>query len=151
MVAEPRDRTPRSLDQEVVQRARERLFTQYVPPSLLLGDRLELIDVFGDVREVIAFREGAVSLDATGLLPPAVAPLVKMLAHRVAKDLEPARIDQVAPSDDGSGPRYNLVLRPLQRAAGPWPMLLSFEPAGQPVLGDPGAPIDLSNETQVRI
>ena len=151
ILAEPRDRGPRSLDQEALQRARERLFAQYVPPTLLLGDRLELIDVFGDVRDVLAFREGAVSLDATGLLPPPVAPLVKMLAHRVAKDLEPARIDQVALGEDGIGPRHDLVLRPLHRATGPWPMLLSFEPSGQPALGDPGAPIDLSNETQVRI
>lgn len=151
VAAEPRERGARSVDQELVARARERLFAQYVPPSLLLGDRLELIDVFGDVRDVLAFREGAVSLDAAGLLPPTVAPLVKMLAHRVAKDLEPARIDQVPLGEDGIGPRCGLVMRPLARSGGPWPMLLTLEPGGLPGAADPAAPIDLSNESQLRI
>jgi two-component system CheB/CheR fusion protein len=144
----PVGRTP---DSDYVVRARDLLFSQYAPPTLLLGDRLELIDVFGNVRDILAFREGGVSLDAPGLLPAHVSPLVKMLAHRVAKDLEPARVDQVALTDDGKGPRYSIVMRPLSRAGGPWPMLASFELDDRSAPAEPGAPIDLPAESSLHI
>jgi two-component system CheB/CheR fusion protein len=141
-------RTP---DGEFVARARELLFTQYTPPTLLLGERLELIDVFGDVRDILAFREGGVSLEAPGLLPPQVAPLVKMLAHRVAKDLEPARVDQVALGEDSGAVRFAIVMRPLSRALGPWPMLATFERNDRWALAESGATIDLPAESSLHI
>lgn len=74
-----------------IQRALDLVLREYVPPSLLITDRRELVHVFGDVSSLLRIRPGSASLDVLGLLPPPLAATVAALVHGALRERLPQR------------------------------------------------------------
>ena len=65
----------------------EGLLTRYVPPSLLLNERYELVHSFGDARKYLQIPEGKATTDVLKMLDNTLRIAVSAALHQSAKTL----------------------------------------------------------------
>jgi two-component system, chemotaxis family, CheB/CheR fusion protein len=114
-----------TLDALAIDAGQQILLGDYVPPSLLVNGRHELVHVFGAAQRYLVFPPGNVSLELVRLLPSRLAPIAVALLHKAAKDREPIHSDSIAVElASGDKQRVHLVARPVSGPEIGEPMLL---------------------------
>ncbi len=96
---------PDSDESQVVDRLQKRIQAAYLPPTLILNGRGELVHVFGDVQNILRIGSGAASFRLDRILPPGFLPATQALVDKAlsagADSSSPMRGD-TATGDDGS-------------------------------------------------
>ncbi len=148
-------RSQNSMDGHAIEAGQIALLKGYVPPSLLLTGKHELIHVFGDAQRYLRIGEGAASLDLTRLLPERMSPVAVALLHKAARDKTPIRSDLLSYDlPDGTRERIRLVARPTPARDGAEPILvlsIEAEPVPEPVERGDMTTIDVDAETSERV
>jgi two-component system CheB/CheR fusion protein len=131
------------------------LLRGYVPVSLLLNARQDLMHVFGDVSRYLSIGEGSATLEISKLLPPTIAPVAQALLHKVAVSKESMRSDILRVKlANGDTERLRLVVRHVPQEGCEACLMLTFEPepTHQTQPGDePVTTMDMSAESADRL
>lgn len=124
---------PKETDRQRGLRAIERTLLGFAPPALIVDGQLTLIYRFGEIRDLLEFPEGPISLDVRNLLPPSIAGLVVSgigrarerggdIVFRSLSVETPSgtkRIDlriRHVPEEDGHGESFALIFEGLETA-----------------------------------
>ena len=134
-----------------VQAGHQRLASEYLPPSLLVGEGRALLHVYGDARDMLRIGAGNATLDVLKLLPRELA-LSAGLLLQAASDGQVQRSGVLTIGSGDTLRRLRMVARPLgegdagtKAVAGVLPSahslltLLSFEPVAEPAV-EPAVP-----------
>jgi two-component system, chemotaxis family, CheB/CheR fusion protein len=111
--------------------AYDHLLAKYMPPSLLINDRRELVDSFGGAEKLLRIPARRPSLDILDLLDPAIRTTLMGAIQRATKSAEVVRFTGIRVLDSTGQQTYNLTVEPLTHATTHVTQyLLTFEPVG---------------------
>ncbi len=110
-----------SLDPRVAE-AYELLMEAHAPPSVLVTEQHEVVHLLGTPSPLVRFGAGSASLNLLQLLPPAVASVVGIATHRVARSDQEVRYHAV-PTDHGLA---TVTVRPVPSRGGTRLFVVSF-------------------------
>jgi two-component system, chemotaxis family, CheB/CheR fusion protein len=111
----------------------DHLLAKYMPPSLLINDRRELIDSFGGAEKLLRIPSRRPSLDVLELLDPSIRTTLMGAIQRCMKSSELVRFAGIKIQLADSQQSYNLTVEPFaNQASHATNYLLTFVPVGQP-------------------
>ncbi len=94
--------------------AYDTLLGRYMPPGLLVGERRELLHVFGDAHKYLRIKPGRASADVFDLLHDDFKAVVTGAVQQARRDLAPARYPGVRASVDGRESVYEVAAEPVE-------------------------------------
>lgn len=123
--------TPNRSPDSGLLRIYDHLLNKYMPPSLLINEKRELVDSFGGAEKLLHLRSRRPSLDVLDLIDPSIrTTLVGALQKAIKSDAE-VRFSGVKLSSESGQCTYNLVVEPLRNpSTHAVQYLLTFEPIG---------------------
>ncbi|NOU28443.1 MAG: PAS domain-containing protein [Polyangiaceae bacterium] len=93
-----------------VQEAAQLLLEKFAPPSVLVNEHHDIIHFFGEPSPLLRLSTGTATLNLINLLPPSVASVVSLAAHRVLRDSQEATYHAIPDGRDGL---ITVSVRPL--------------------------------------
>lgn len=106
----------------MVPEARLQLVDQYVPPTMLINDKMELVHTFGTARQFLELPEGRPTLDITRMLKGQLGTSVSAAVHRARSQQKAFSFDRVQLSDGPDSRAFRVTVMPFRGA--PEPMFL---------------------------
>lgn len=94
--------------------AYDTLLERYMPPGLLIGERRELLHVFGDADKFLHIKPGRASADVFDLLHDDFKAVVTGALQQARRDLSPARYSGIRASMDGREGVYQVAAEPVE-------------------------------------
>jgi len=132
-------------------RAYDLLLDKFVPPSLLVNERFELMHVFGDAGKFLERRAGRASLDVLSLVGGELRIALSTALHRAAGENRQVVYNGVHVRDDGVDRSARLSVEPLQRPGEPVMYLISFQSREEPRLVSGEADYDAGELSRERL
>jgi two-component system CheB/CheR fusion protein len=126
----------------------DRLLDRFMPPSFLIDEHGQLVDMFGGVEALLRIKRRRPTQNLLDMLGDDARTVVSGALHRVRRDLQSVQYPAVTVSGDGR--RFSLVAEPLRDTHGALThVLISLaDPEGQgpaslvpPFTDVPGAPL----------
>lgn len=134
-----------------VEEAVQLLLSDYVPPTMLVNERHEVIHMFGDVSPFFKGRAGVASLELHRLLPDNIVPVASALLFKSRKDRERTVSDWLLLNDNTQDDlAVRLVARPLRAMGDQQLTLLSFQTQVQSP-GQAPVVVNVDEETTARL
>ncbi|MFO0789137.1 MAG: chemotaxis protein CheB [Pirellulales bacterium] len=134
-------------------RAYDVLLDRYVPPSLLINDRRELIHSFAGAGKFLAVRDGRPTTDVLELVEPDLKMALAGAIQRAAKEKQPIVYGNVALRSLADGEHLRLSVQPVTiQSTGDEYFLIAFEPQvkrPQPVV--PATAVDMEQASRDRL
>ncbi|GAB1370073.1 chemotaxis protein CheB [Candidatus Kapaibacterium sp.] len=75
-----------SSDADLFESISKDLFSSYVPPSIIINDKYELVHVFKDANRYLKIPSGKISLNILNLVPGELSVALSTAIHKVLKD-----------------------------------------------------------------
>ncbi|MDP1524580.1 MAG: EAL domain-containing protein [Rhodocyclaceae bacterium] len=88
----------------------ERLFEIYAPPSLLMTDEGEVLEIFGDCSAFLSIRKGKADFNAFTLIKPPLRAELRAFAHRVGRTKQSAISSPIELAADGISHYYRMAV-----------------------------------------
>jgi len=134
-------------------RAYDALLAAFVPPSLLVNERRELIHAFAGAGKYLSVRDGRPSADVLDQVEPDLKIALAGALQRASKANEPIVYGSVALRSLPPGEQLRLSVRPIANpASGDHYYLLSFEVQSQkPRAAAPDTAVDFSAASRDRL
>lgn len=79
-------------ESDVVEQLQSRIQSTYLPPTLILNSRGELIHVFGDVQPIVRIGSGSASFQLERILPPSFLPVTRSLLTEALNSPDPVGV-----------------------------------------------------------
>ncbi len=129
------------------------LLDDFVPPSMLVNERHEVLHMFGDVAPFFRARAGTASLEIGRILPEHVVPVASALLFKAGKEGQRMVSDLLRmPSDDNGPLALRLIARPLPPRGEERLLLLSFQVQRATDAGTtPAETVNVNAETAARV
>lgn len=130
------------------------LLEDYVPPTMLINERQEVVHMFGDVSPYFQGRSGVASLELNRLLPERLIPVASALTFKAAKEGGRVMSDWLRWADAGrdSEQLVRLVARGLRARTDETLVLLSFETqSASPTAVQAATSLDMAQESAARV
>ncbi|HMO35206.1 MAG TPA: CheR family methyltransferase, partial [Gemmatales bacterium] len=120
-----------SLTQQQLFTAYDTLLEQFMPPSILLNEKNEVLHVFGDVSRFLTVRKGRLSTQIQEMIVPELRVMLNGALHRVSVDKSPVVYKGLRVDQNGASILVNMTVRPLndRQAAGQVLVILETENA----------------------
>ncbi|HMP16264.1 MAG TPA: ATP-binding protein, partial [Gemmatales bacterium] len=111
--------------------AYDTLLEQFMPPSILLNEKNEVLHVFGDVSRFLTVRKGRLSTQIQEMIVPELRVMLNGALHRVSVDKSPVVYKGLRVDQNGASILVNMTVRPLndRQAAGQVLVILETENA----------------------
>jgi len=110
-------------------RAYDALLTQYVPPSLLVNERYELVHAFAGAGRYLSFPDGRPSEDVLDLVHKELRLPLAGALQRAAKDRQQVHYGRLSLSSLVEDMQLSLSIKPVSiQSSGDTYFLISFEP-----------------------
>lgn len=110
-------------------RAYDALLAKYVPPSLLVNERYELVHAFAGAGRYLAFPDGRPSEDVLDLVHKELRLPLAGALQRAAKDRQPVHYGRLPLSMLADDEQLSLSIKPVSiQTSGDTYFLISFEP-----------------------
>ena len=159
LMSEPRAKANQIVKQEVAspeQAILEETFRlildDYVPPSLLVNEQMEVLHLYGHVQDYIRVRQGSASMNLTRLLPEELVPIANALIFKAIKDNTDLHSDYAGFKDaKGEQLLVRLIVRPLTNEGADRCALLVFEAPTQDDYAQQIEQFNIDEVTQARI
>ena len=111
----------------------DHLLGKYMPPSLLINEKRELIDTFGGAEKLLRIPSRRPSLDVADLLDRSIRTTLMGAIQRCMKSSSLVRFAGIRINDSAGLQVYNLTVEPFSNpATHAMQYLLTFEPVGLP-------------------
>ena len=111
----------------------DQLLAKYMPPSLLINERQELIDSFGGAERLLKIPSRRPSLNVSDLLDPSIRTTLMGAIQRSMKNAALVRFTGIRIKTSTGQQLYNLTVEPLSNPlTHAVQYLLTFEPVGLP-------------------
>ena len=105
------------------------LLAQYMPPSLLVNERRELVHAFSGANRYLQVREGRPSSDLLDMIGPDLKMAVTGAIQRALKELTTVNYDGLSLRVDGKEKPHRLLVRPVTAGtAGAQHVLITIDP-----------------------
>lgn len=112
-------------------RVYDRLLNKYMPPSLLIDEKRELVDSFGGAEKLLRLPSRRPSLDVLDLLDPGLRTTLVGALQRAVKVESPVRFSAVRIAGEAGDQLYNLTVELFRHpSTDALQYLLTFEPIG---------------------
>jgi len=95
----------------------EELLREYVPPSLLVNDRHELVHCFGNARKYLQQPEGKVTIDILRMVSGELRMALSAAIHRAAGSEESVVFKSIPVRVDGGEQRLSIVAKPYKKGS----------------------------------
>lgn len=119
--------------------AHDKLFDLYAPPSLLMTDTGEIIELFGDCSPFLSVRKGRADFNAFTLIKPGFRAELRAYSHRVVRTKQSAICNPVEVIIDGTPKYFRMAVHVSSQASNVESelLLVCFEAVNdKPVLRD---------------
>ncbi len=107
-------RQPRVTDEPMVHTAFHTLLQRYVPPTLMVNERHQLVHVFGDASKYLAMGPGRTSLDIESVLHPDLRTPVIAAINRIRRTRNPISYPGVTVKTEDEDQRVVLAAEPIR-------------------------------------
>lgn len=94
----------------------DRLLDRFMPPSFLVDERGQLVDMFGGVESLLHIKPRRPTQNLVDMLGEDMKSVVSGILHRVRGDLE--SVQYPAPVIPGDGRTFSIVAEPIRNAQG---------------------------------
>ncbi len=134
-------------------RAYDALLDEYVPPSLLINERREVLHVFSGAGKWLTPPDGRPSNDLLDMVDRALKPALAGAIHRAVKEGKPVIYTGVSlPAAEGGG-QFKLTVRPVAAGeADPPCLLISLETMSQaPLAVAPSEEVDIGRVSREQL
>ncbi len=112
-------------------RVYDHLLSRYMPPSLLIDEKRELVDSFGGAEKLLQLPSRRPSLDVLDLIDRGLRTTLVGALQRVTKTESQVRFSGVKISSEAGEQAYNLTVEPFRNpSTNALQYLLTFEPIG---------------------
>ena len=112
-------------------RAYDHLLNKYMPPSLLINEKRELVDSFGGAEKLLRLPSRRPSLDVLDLIDPGLRTTLVGALQRALKIESHVNFSGVTMTSDSRGQSYNLTVEPFRNpSTHALQYLLTFDPIG---------------------
>ncbi len=102
-------------ESQVLGLAYETLLNQYMPPSFVLNEELDLLHCFGEARQLLQVPEGRSTLNVCRMLPPELAAAIGLLVSQQKTNRADGYLGQVAVQFKGQLRKCNLRAQSCDR------------------------------------
>jgi two-component system, chemotaxis family, CheB/CheR fusion protein len=102
-------------DEDIFGDAKNDLFVDYVPPTIIVNDNLELIHSFGEINEYIKLPSGKVNLNVLHMVNSDLSIAMSTAIHKSNKENARIVYREVIIRDKDKSKCINLVVKPFQR------------------------------------
>ncbi len=92
----------------------DHLLSKYMPPSLLINEKRELVDSFGGAEKILRLPSRRPSLDVLDLIDPSIRTMLVGALQRVLKTEAQVRFSGVKMTGENGDHTYNLTVEPFQ-------------------------------------
>ncbi len=121
-------------------RVYDHLLSKYMPPSLLINEKRELVDSFGGAEKLLRLPKRRPSLDVFDLIDPSLRTTLIGALQRVLKTETQVCFSGVKIASESSEQTYNLTVEPFRNpSTHALQYLLTFDPIGPVVHPKPSA------------
>jgi two-component system CheB/CheR fusion protein len=128
------------------------LLEDYLPPSLLIGERRELIHAFRGAGRFLRVRDGRPSLDVLDLVDPELKLALTGALQRALKEMKPVVYRGVKVTTDTGTITVRLTVRPIHnQATSARHVLISFEDTEEVIEKRPETSIDLDQVSKEQL
>ncbi len=100
---------------QILNLAYETLLNDYMPPSLVLSEDLELLHSFGEARQLLRVPEGRSTLNVCRMLPPELSAAVGLLVSQQKNNRNDGLLAQVAIDFNGQPRKCNLRAKSCEK------------------------------------
>lgn len=119
-------------------RVYDHLLSKYMPPSLLINEKRELVDSFGGAEKLLRLPKRRPSLDILDLIDPSLRTTLVGALQRVLKMESQVCFSGVKVASESGEQTYNLTVEPFRNpSTHALQYLLTFDPVGQVVQPEP--------------
>jgi two-component system, chemotaxis family, CheB/CheR fusion protein len=119
-------------------RVYDHLLSKYMPPSLLINEKRELVDSFGGAERLLRLPSRRPSLDVLDLIDPVLRTILVGALQRVLKTEAQVCFSSVKVSSESGDQTYNLTVEPFRNpSTHALQYLLTFDPIGLAVPAKP--------------
>jgi two-component system CheB/CheR fusion protein len=109
----------------------DHLLTKYMPPSLLINEKRELVDSFGGAEKLLRLPSRRPSLDVLDLIDPSIRTTLAGSLQRVLKTESQVCFSGIKMTGETGEQVYNLTVEPFRNPSShALQYLLTFEPVG---------------------
>lgn len=98
-------------EDELFESINKNLFNDYVPPSIVINDKYELVHVFKDVNRFMKIPSGKVSLNILNMVPNELSVAMGTAIHRALKDNSEIVYKDVVFKKDDDTITLNLIVK----------------------------------------
>jgi two-component system CheB/CheR fusion protein len=102
-------------EDDIFTEARKDLFTDYVPPTIIVNDNLELIHSFGEINDFIKLPSGKINLNVLHMVNSDLSIAMSTAIHKSNKEHSRIVYREVIIRDRDRTRCINLVVKPFQR------------------------------------
>ena len=89
------------------------LFRQYVPASVVINEKYDILHVYNDINKFVKLPIGKISLNILNMVPNELSIAIGTAIHRVTKDRKEIIYNDVAIETDDKVTYINLVVKPF--------------------------------------
>lgn len=130
-------------------RAYDALLSKYVPPSLLVNERYELVHAFAGAGRFLTVPDGRPSEDVLELVHKDLRLPLAGALQRVAKDRQVVQYGRLSLNSLPEGEQLSLSITPVSiQTSGDTYYLISFEPQAKKAVTDENPSIDFSEASR---
>ncbi len=149
LMAKPEVASP---EQAILEETFRLILDDYVPPSLLVNEQMEVLHLYGRVQDYIRVRQGSASMNLTRLLPEELVPIANALIFKAIKDNTDLHSDYAGFKDTkGEQLLVRLIVRPLSNECTDRCALLVFEAPTKDDYAQQIEQFNIDEVTQARI
>lgn len=123
-------------ENELFESINKELFLDYVPPSIIINDKYELVHVFKDVNKFMKIPSGKITLDILNMVPHELSLALGTAIHRAMKEEDEIIYKDVSFMKDNEAVSLNLIVKMFKHERTKNNMLLVIFEENKSIIGN---------------